>query len=328
MTDIILDAHFDVLLDVLYFRQRGETRVLETKHLPILRSAGINAVVCSIFVKDELLPEGALRNALDLISALYDDVAESQQYFSVCKTAEEAEAAVEGGRIALFLSLEGADPIGSDIFLLKIFYDLGVRLLGLTWSRRNYAADGCPLEASDGLGSQGGLTKFGRDVVMKAQQLGMLIDVSHLNDRGFYEVAEIMELPFIASHSNCRALCDVPRNLTDDQLGTIAHSGGIIGINAYEPFTSLIPAERTPQRLFEHLVHLTDVVGAQHAGLGLDICESLKSFRLDAGLGDIFRDHADAAKNFIAPIRERFSPEDSAAILGGNFMRVIKQVVG
>ena len=110
----------------------------------------------------------------------------------------------------------------------------------------------------------GGLTEFGFDLVAKAQELGIVLDVSHLNDPGFYDLAGIAELPFIASHSNCRKICGHSRNLTDDQILLIAKSGGVIGINAYAPFCADSPEDRLPEKLIGHIDHIIEIAGADH----------------------------------------------------------------
>lgn len=331
MQKIILDAHFDVLLDVLHFRRLGEKEVLERRHLESLRKAGVNALICSIFITDSLLPECALRNALNQIAALNEELDGSDGHFALCRDTKEAGIAIKNGRIAIFLSLEGAEPLGNDLLLLQTFYSLGVRLLGVTWSRRNYAADGSTFDPSDSPRSAGGLTKFGKDLIIKAQRLGMIIDVSHLNDPGFYDVIELAEAPIIASHSNCRSLCGAARNLTDDQICAIAKTGGVIGMNAYSPFTSDAPEGRTPEKLLDHLTHITEIVGIEHAGLGLDLCDCVKSLR--TGLDpqekrDLFSNHAEAAEKFITPIKDKYSEEAADMILGGNFFRVLQKVLG
>lgn len=330
---IIMDAHFDILCDVLYHRERGETKVLENRFLSTLKMAGINALVCSIFIDDCYLPEMALRRALDQISALKSELDESPDFFALCRDTKEARVAASEGKIALFLSFEGVEPLGNDISLLRIFYDLGVRLVGLTWSRRNYAADGSVFEPEYGPKRAGGLTRFGRLVTAEAQRLGMVIDVSHLNDPGFFEVADLIKGPFIASHSDCRALCGAARNLTDEQLAVLAQHGGVTGMNACAMFSSDKKEERTPQKLLEHLDHVVRTAGQEHAGLGLDICECLSSFKAQAqdnGFeeSDLFKDHIDARKNFIDPIIAKYPEETADAILGGNFMRVLEEVLG
>ncbi|MDO9543641.1 MAG: membrane dipeptidase [Synergistaceae bacterium] len=331
MYNMLLDAHFDVLLDVLSCRKKGERKVLERRHFQNLKEAGISTIICSLYISDIFLPEGALRNALDQISALEEELEESRELFSLCRNSSEAKAASEKGKIGLFLSLEGAEPLVNDIFLLRTFYDLGVRLVGLTWSRRNYAGDGSSFDPADAPRHPGGLTKFGRELVMEAQKMGMVIDVSHLNDPGFYEVAELMKTPFIASHSNCRALCGSARNLKDDQIKMIAESGGVIGLNAYSPFVSDNEADRNTDKFFEHLQHITQVAGIDNVGLGLDLCDCIVSLAMgndDSRQKDLFTDHLDASRRFIVPLKKKLSHGDYCAFTGGNFMRVIERVLG
>ncbi len=305
--------------------------MFERRHLPILRAAGVNALVCSIFICDSLLPELALRNALDQISALNEELDESRGSFALCRNVKEARRAMDDGKIAIFLSLEGAEPIGNDLFLLRVFYELGVRLLGITWSRRNYAGDGSAYSPANAPRTAGGLTKFGCELVMKAQELGMVIDVSHLNDQGFNDVAALAEVPFIASHSNCRSICGSARNLTDDQIRVVAKSGGVIGINAYGPFSADMPDERLPEKLIEHLLYIVELVGAQHVCLGLDLCDCVESLRRERNApekSDLFTDHADARCRLIEPIRSNFPAETANAILGENFLNVLQRVLG
>lgn len=327
---IVLDAHYDMLMDVLFLRTKGERRVLENRFLPELRCGGINTVICSLFVDEIYVPEGALRNALDQISALRADLEESRS-FVLCRTASECRKAVAAGRVALFLSLEGAEPLGRDPLLLRIFYELGVRFLGLAWSRRNYACDGISFLPKEECSSEGSLTDFGRELVRTADAMGMIIDVSHLNDAGITEVAHIVRGPFIASHSNCRGLCASPRNLTDGQIKTLAAHGGVMGMNAYGPFVEKEPAERTGEALMRHLEHAAKVGGIGCVGLGFDLCgclECLKAEYTASGVGDVFADHIEAGEKFINEIGRRYSREDAAALLGENFMRVIEKKLG
>jgi membrane dipeptidase len=331
MYNMLVDAHFDVLLDVLSYRKKGERKVLERKHLQKLKDAGITTLVCSLYICDNYLPDGALRNALDQISSLKEELEESGEFFSLCRTSSEAKDALKMGRIGIFLSLEGAEPLGNDILLLRTFYDLGVRLIGLTWSRRNYAGDGSSFDPSDAPRYPGGLTRFGRELVIEAQKMGMVVDVSHLNDPGFYETADLMKVPFIASHSNCRALCSSARNLKDDQIKMIADSGGVIGLNAYSPFVSDNQADRTTEKFFEHLQHIAQIAGTESPGLGLDLCDCIRTLNIgddDSRQMDLFTDHPDAARRFIVPLKKKLSAEDYDAFTGGNFMRVIERVLG
>ncbi len=324
--EIVLDAHSDILNDVLALRRRGAASVLEENFLPGLRAAGINAVVCSIFILDEYVPEMSLREALDQISALERDLEDSPS-FRLCRNSGDCRSAAADGKVALFLSLEGAEPIGRDILLLRTFYSLGVRLLGLAWSRRNYACDGVSFESAPEYARETGLTAFGRSLVSEALRMGMVIDVSHLNDAGFLEISHMLGVPFIASHSDCRSLTGSPRNLTDEQIAALAADGGVAGMNAYGPFCETHLLGRTMESLLAHLDHVVEIFGYEHAGMGLDLCDCLESLRTNAsGRKDVFEDYFDAAR-FITAIRARYSAERASAILGGNFMRVLDKVM-
>lgn len=330
--EMVLDAHFDVLMDILRFRRRGESKVFETRYLPELKKGGVNALICSIFIEDGYLPEMGLRHALNQIAAFREDLADSPSVWELCLDTGQACRAMSAGKIAVFLSLEGAEPIGNDLLLLQTFYDLGVRLLGLTWSRRNYAADGCAFNWNDAPARPGGLTKFGRELVAKAQELGMVIDVSHINDAGFDDVASLMKKPFIASHSNCRELCGSARNLRDGQIKAIASSGGVIGMNCYSAFVADDRAGKTAEKLLSHLRYIGDLVGFGHVGLGLDICDCITAAKealpQTPDDRDLFENHGAAGEKFISAIRAEYSGEVAAMLLGGNFFRVLEQVLG
>ncbi|MBQ9566314.1 MAG: dipeptidase, partial [Synergistaceae bacterium] len=249
--------------------------------------------------------------------------------------------AVGEGKLALFLSFEGGDPLGQDLQLLELFYELGVRLIGLTWSRRNFAADGChfsPLEE----GTPGGLTPFGVQLLKEASRLRLIVDVSHLNDVGFDDVLRLYDGPVIASHSNSRALCAVARNLTDAQIKRLADRGGVIGLNNTTAFVrpegpELIQeaAKRggryetlSPEPgnalcwagLMDHARHIVEVAGGDHLGLGLDLCEFDKP---EAERNNsLFPTYRHAAP-FITALRQAF-PGAADKILGENWMRVLE----
>ncbi len=135
----------------------------------------------------------------------------------------------EKNRVNAILSIEGGEPIES-IEMLDEFYELGVRLVTLTWNRVNKLGSGALS------GDEGGLTKFGKDIVRRMNKLNMVIDVSHLNERGFWDTVEITEKPIAATHSNCYEICGHLRNLKDSQIKEIVNTGGIIGVNLYPPF--------------------------------------------------------------------------------------------
>ncbi len=336
MKPLIVDAHYDLLSDVYRLRKKGERKVIENFYLGDLKQAGVNVLICSLFVSDQYLPEMALRVALDQIGMLHCEIEESLGMFALCRDASEVRKAVEAGQTAFLLSFEGIEPIGNDLVLLRIFYELGVRFVGLTWSRRNYAADGCHFRAVTE-GTTGGLTSFGVLLVEEAERLGMILDVSHLNDTGFSDVIKFSKRPFIASHSNSRSLCPVARNLTDEQIKELASRGGVIGLNnmlnfvfpkkqgqesSAKPIPSVeLPEGREPyEGLLDHAQHIVDLVGSDHLGFGFDLCEFEKAEE-DRNLS-IFRTYRHTLP-FIDAVKRKFSKELSDKILWSNWMRII-----
>ncbi|MGD9250627.1 MAG: membrane dipeptidase, partial [Desulfobacterales bacterium] len=201
--------------------------------------------------------------------------------------------------------------------------------LGLTWSRRNHAGDGCAFNAA-AEAPQGGLTPFGRALVEKAENLGMLIDISHLNEAGFQDVMAVAHTPVIASHSNCRALADTPRNLRDEQIETLAARDGVMGLNAISAFVGDGRRKRGVADMLDHVDHVVKIAGIRHVGIGLDFCGGFKNhLSLPHALEtyDVLPGHHHL-KDFTAGLIQRgYSDDDIALILGGNFMRVFEKVL-
>ncbi|MDR1874341.1 MAG: dipeptidase [Synergistaceae bacterium] len=320
----IVDAHYDLLYDVFCLRRKGEQKVVERFYLEDLKNAGINVLICSLFVPNEYVPEMALRVALDQVGMLHCEMEESPGLFELCRSASEVTKAVGAGRMALLLSFEGIEPLGGDLVLLRAFYELGVRFAGLTWSRRNQAADGChfhPLTE----GTVGGLTPFGVALLEEVERLGMILDVSHLNDAGFADVLRFARRPFIASHSNSRRLCDVARNLTDEQIRELASRGGVMGLNNMLNFVYPDGAPegcKIWEGLLDHARHIIDLAGPDHVGFGFDLCEFDKP--VEDRNKSIFRTYRETVP-FIEAVRSAF-PGDAEKILGGNWMRIIEML--
>ena len=182
-------------------------------------------------------------------------------------------ADLDGDGLAAVLHLEGAEPIGPALDELEVLHAAGLRSLGLTWSRPNAFATGVPF-GFPGSPDQGpGLTAEGRALVRACRELGILVDVSHLNARGFWDVAELLDGPIVASHSAAHALCASPRNLTDEQLRAVGESGGIVGINFHVGFLRADGAEDvdTPLELIaEHAAYVAGIAGSEAVALGSD----------------------------------------------------------
>lgn len=325
--NIVVDAHLDLLKDLLYQQKMGRRKVLETDYLEDFKQGCINVVVSSIFVDDLYLPEMALRHALDQVSSFYQELEESSDSFALCRNAAEIDAAIKGGKIAILLSFEGVEPLGHDLHLLQIFYELGVRLIGLTWSRLNYAADGSRFYQQR-RGTEGGLTEFGLQIMEFAAKKGMLIDISHINDRGFWDVMDITSAPVIASHSNSRSLNDIPRNLSDEMIKAVAETGGVVGINAVSIIASNSDKKSDLGCLVDHMEHIIALVGADHVGFGFDLCKKIHvTHEMSRDPFDILNDYSDVGTLIDIMSTRGFAESDIKKICGGNFMRVFSQVL-
>jgi membrane dipeptidase len=193
--------------------------------------------------------------------------------FKVCRTAPEARAAMDQGVIAGFMHMEGAEAIGPDLDALYLFYEMGLRSLGPVWSRPTIFGHGVPMlfPGSPDIGP--GLTAKGKDLVRLCNALGVLIDLSHMNQAGFEDVAALSNAPLVATHSNAYAHCKSPRNLTDRQLAQIRDTGGMVGFN-YATFFLREDGKASPdmgwEPLLKHMDHLIEHLGEDHVGLGSD----------------------------------------------------------
>lgn len=333
LPSFVMDAHLDLAYDVELRRSRGDRRVVAERYLPGFRQGGVDAVVSSLFIPNTFLPERALRKALDQISALLADLEESDGAVVLCRSVEDLWAAKRRGQIGVLLAFEGAEPLQGDLGLLRIFYDLGVRGVGLVWSRRNEVGDGCHFSPMTE-GRPGGLTSFGVELVAAAEDLGMFVDVSHLNDPGFEDVARFARKPFLATHSNCRSLVPVARNLTDDQLGVLGSRGGMTGMNACDVFVVPAPGEGAgdlAEALVDHVDHVKQKAGIGAVGIGFDFCDQFRDPLFGGGsieTRDALKGHGELGRFREALQRRGYGEEEIRAILGGNLLRVLQATVG
>ena len=271
---MIFDGHSDLLYDVTRRRLVGETRVLERHHLDRLRRGGIEGLTLALWYGRgqgqtfwEGVPgaESAAHRLEVMLSCAQAEFAECP-WLAVVRTAAEAEAARAEGKLYAFLAIEGMEGLEGPEELDRLA-SLGLRLGMLTWNEENRFAAGAAQDPAKGL------TDLGRETVRRMERLGIAVDVSHLNDGGFWEVLKLAQGPVVASHSNCRALCDVPRNLTDEQLRAIRDSGGVVGLNVHHKFVHQDPAKRTAETLALHAAHMAEVMGVEHVACGFDFCE-------------------------------------------------------
>ena len=271
---MVLDGHSDLLYDVTRRRLEGERLVLERHHLDRLRRGGVEGLVLALWTTAaeetfwKVIPgmeSAAVRTAV-MMRCTRAEVVESP-WLAAVRTAAGAEQAREQGQIYAFFAIEGMAAIGEDLTGINRYADFGARIGMLTWNETNALATGA------GGDRYSPLTDLGQQAVTRMQNLGMLPDVSHLNDGGFADVIRLARGPVIASHSNCRALCDVRRNLTDDQLRAIRDTGGVVGVNVYHGFVHADPEQQTAEMLARHAAHMADVMGVEHVACGFDFCE-------------------------------------------------------
>ena len=272
MTDLdrlpMADCHDDLLMGVVHQQERGHHDPFGDFWLPQLRGGGVVLQVLPIYTEEQFIGEGALRRALRYVEAAWQIADRHADDVALVTSANEMQAAIDSGRIALVLAFEGMEPVGHEVDVIDTFWRLGVRMASLTWNRRTMFADGLAESATGA-----GLSSLGVRAVERMESLGMIIDVSHLSDAGFEHVARIATRPFIASHSSCRAVHGHPRNLTDEMLRTVAASGGFACMNAYGGFVG--DANPSVNRYVDHIAHAVSVIGADRVGLGCDFVADL-----------------------------------------------------
>ena len=208
---------------------------------------------------DPIYKDRAYERATDLIGKFKAEIKKSNGKIAFCRSF--ADYLENKGKIRAFLSLEGGEAI-EDLTALHHFYNEGVRLIALTWNYKNHLAGGV-------LDEDKGITSLGKSVIKEMNRLGVILDVSHLNDRSFWNVIEISEKPVIASHSNSRKICNHPRNLTDEQFAAIKEKGGYVGINLYPIFLN-DTGNAEISNIISHIEHFLSLGGENNIGIGAD----------------------------------------------------------
>lgn len=227
----------------------------------------------------------ALRATVEMAALLFRIERASEGRFKVCRTAAEIRACGSEGVIAAILHMEGAEAIDGDLKALDVLYQAGLRSIGPVWSRSNIFGHGVPFRFPSSPDTGPGLTEPGKALVRRCNELGILVDLSHINDKGFWDVAEISTAPLVATHSNAHALSATSRNLTDAQIAAIGKSGGMIGLNFANGFLRADgkwQSENGLDTMLRHLDHLMKLAGEDHVGLGSDF----DGARIPAGIGD------------------------------------------
>jgi membrane dipeptidase len=359
---VLIDLHDDTTQMIV-----DEGYNLAEKHdfgqvdIPRMRAGHISGLFLSIWTDpDRYTPTEAVRRALEEIDAVRRETARHPADLEPATTADEILSAKKRGHIAILMGVEGGQAIDSDLSILRTYFELGARYMTLTHTNHTPWAD-----TSSKPPEHNGLTDFGKQVVREMNRLGMMVDISHVSDKTFYDALETSSAPIIASHSSCRALASAPRNMTDDMLRALAAKGGVVHINYYEGFLDSGFQERqaalkdemtqqdaidesTPKfgdrtqngpavrkinaarlaklgriplsELLDHFEHAVKIAGIDHVGLGSDF-DGVDDM-LPEGMEDISR-----MPNLVRGLMERgFSDDDILKILGGNTLRVMREV--
>lgn len=322
---MIVDAHNDLLVELVH--RRAEERPFERHWLPRLERGGVGLQVCPIYAADAAGPDEALREGLRSAAAFHRVLSEHpDRVVQVTRSAH-----LDDERLRLMLSLEGVEPLGSDPDLLDVFWQLGVRMVGLTWNNRNAFADGLGVE------DDRGLSDLGRDLVDRLVGLGALLDLAHASPRTFDNVLECAPVgaTVLVSHAGCRGVHDHPRNLSDEQLQALAERGGVLGIMCL-PIT--VGSARIEQ-VADHVDYAVDLLGIEHVGLGADFIrqvnratgnEPIAGGLLPAGMPPDAAieglEGPDGYPNLADELRRRgYEDERLHAILGGNLLRLLRR---
>jgi membrane dipeptidase len=330
---LVVDTHNDLILLVDHFDRRGERGHFGEFWLPELRAGGVGVQVLPICIEEWFQSEGGLRRTLLLVERIHELAAEHAGDVAVCLTGTDVDAAVAAGKIALVIALEGAHGIGQDAELIKTMARVGVRVVSLAHLGRTFLADGSGLDDS----ARGGLTPQGVEVFQEMERLGVVFDISHLGLAGVDQVLELARRPFLATHSACLRLAHVHRNLGDEQIVRIAELGGVVCVAAAIPYF-IDARDPTVERVVDHIEHLVVTAGIDHVGIGPDFVDDY--FRhvfggwparpgIPAGFGggQITRP-SDLPKITEAMLRRGFSEGDVRKVLGGNALRVLREVMG
>jgi membrane dipeptidase len=354
--NIGIDSHIDtaqrVLIDQADLTQRSTVGHVD---LPRLREGGVNAPFFALWVPTYYKGSEAVRRTLDLRDAMQGLFDAHPDQIALALTASDVERIVKSGKIAAILTIEGGHQIDNNLAVLRTYYRLGIRSMTLTHFRNTDWAD-----SSTDQPAHNGLTDFGKDVVREMNRLGMLVDISHVSDKTFYDVLAVTTKPVIATHSSCRAISDVPRNMTDDMIRALAKNGGVMGINFGEGFLNPKDAELlkaavanisyhepslTGQALdayaaeefhrdmtakvsnasiddaVAHIEHVVEIAGIDHVGIGSDF-DGISA--VPKGLEDISKMPALQA----ALRRKGYNDEQIRKVFGGNALRVMREVMG
>lgn len=314
---LTLDSHCDtpMFFDQNICFHKRDPKILVDLHK--MSEGHLDATIMVAYLKQEERTEEALAAATVKADRILDEIeemaAKNCTAVQIARTPADLYRLKEQGKKAIMLGIENGYALGRDIRLVEHFKQRGVVYITLCHNGNN---DICDSARADGE-EHHGVSPFGEQVIQEMNRLGIMVDLSHASEKSFYDALDISRTPIVCSHSSCRSLCDVPRNLTDDQLRSIARKGGVVQVTLYHGFLKK-EGEASILDALEHLNHMIRIMGVEHVGIGTD-------FDGDGGIPGC----ASAAEliNFTRLlIKERYNEEDLRKIWGGNFLRVMQQV--
>lgn len=309
-----MDLHCDTLLD-LAAGQRSLAGYNMTGHvdLPRLITGNIKIQFFAAFIQSDYKPERSLKRALQLIDVFYRTLDTCNEQVTVGLSFRQITRELKNNRLIAILAVEGGEALAGDLAVLRMLHRLGVRAVGLTWNQRNELADGV-WEGNTG----GGLTAFGREVIIEMNRLGMVVDLAHIAEAGFWDALRLSGKPVMVSHANCYALCPHPRNLKDDQIKALAGQGGLMGLTFAPEFISMEDAGI--EQFLDHIDHVAGLVGTGSIGIGSDF-DGIRE--TPVGLED-----AGKFINITQGLLERgYTEEEIKGIMGGNALRLLQKVL-
>lgn len=313
MTDkpFIFDTHADTFERVLSKGLKFDNDSKLMVSLEKARAGGLSAQTFSSWVHPKFIVK---RMALAQCLAIVSKVREAADgRLTLCNTPDEIEDRFHAGKFSGIISVEGCHALEGMLEPLRPLYDLGVRMVGLTWNNRNQFADSCAQKPR-----YNGLSKRGIELVRRLNRMGFMVDVSHSHDKTIYKTLEVSRAPILASHSNCKTLCNHRRNLTDDLIKRIARKGGVVCVNFYSRFV-VTKGDGTIDDLVRHILHIVKSGGENAAGIGADFDGA-----------DTFPKGAEDSRCFpglISKLRAAGLPDRAIRkIMGLNVLRLFKEV--
>jgi membrane dipeptidase len=350
-SSIVLDTHIDTTPKLQTDWKFTEEHKDGAIDLPRMKAGGLNALFFSIYMSGTVTGPKAVNDSLERIAAVRKLAEDLRDQVALCVTADQVRKARKQGKVAALMGMEGGHMINNSLPVLRMYAQLGVRYLTLTHSINTDWAD-----SSGDQPKHNGLTDFGKDVVRELNRLGVMVDISHVSDKTFWDALGVSSAPMIASHSSCRAISGHARNMTDDMIKALAEKGGVIQINyldqfidndLYEYFKKAQPLQRelaakypgfenaqkrrdevakqfgpapkvSWEKIIEHIDHAVKIAGIDHVGLGSDF---------DGGsMPEGMRDVTALPKITEALLAKGYRESDIRKILGGNTLRLLEQV--